>query len=183
MATSLAAQALLIEQLLGGSLSAVVKAQAMAADQLVALIDQIGFEGEGEDRKVRSFPFSFSRNEVDPESGEIVTREVTASVPLLSIVNLPSIAVDEATVDMELQLVASAPASSAPTLPAAPRLPSPVALFATPLQPRAVRQQQVDSAPVGMRVSVKLRRQDALGIDRLQSLLDNAVTELIESPE
>lgn len=186
MATSLAAQALLVEQLLGGSLSAVVKAQAMAANQLVALVEQIGFEGEGDERAVRSFPFSFTRKEFDPQAGEIVTQQVHASVPLLSILNLPAIAIDEATVDMDMQLVASTPAStpSAATSPsrAPAETPQPMHLFALPMQPRTSGQQQ-DATRVGMRVSVKLRRQDALGMDRLQSLLDSAVSEEVQGPE
>src|SRR2546425_1018559 len=100
-------QAQLIEHLVGSVLSSIVKAQGLAASQLVDLVETIGFETvPGEGRRTRMFSFDFIRTEVDAATNQIVRNKVTASVPLLTLVNLPSIAIQEATVEMELRLVA-----------------------------------------------------------------------------
>ena len=43
---------------------------------------------------------------MDEETNRIVRRRVTARVPLLTLVNLPSITIHEANVQMDLRLVA-----------------------------------------------------------------------------
>src|SRR5215472_16881340 len=100
-------EAQLIEHLVGSVLSSIVKAQGLAASQLVDMVDKVGFYAATDNapRQVRTFSFDFVRSEVDAQSGQIVKCNVTATVPLLTLVNIPAIAIQEATIDMDLQLV------------------------------------------------------------------------------
>ncbi len=101
-------EAKLIEHLVGSVLSSIVKAQGLAASQLVEMLEAIGFEPatEEEGRRTRTFSFDSFRTEMDEETNRIVRRRVTARVPLLTLVNLPSITIHEANVQMDLRLVA-----------------------------------------------------------------------------
>ncbi len=58
----------LIEQFVGSILSSVVKAQGLAASQLMQIVETVGFEppAPGVERKARTFTFDFYRTEVDP---------------------------------------------------------------------------------------------------------------------
>ena len=88
-------EAKLIDQLVGSILSSVVRAQGLAANQLVDMLETVGFEPpvEGEPRQTRMFEFDFFRNELDEEAQEVVRQRVTARVLLITLLNLPTIAI------------------------------------------------------------------------------------------
>ncbi|MEM9037565.1 MAG: DUF2589 domain-containing protein [Actinomycetota bacterium] len=166
-----------IEALVGSILSSVVKAQGLAGSQLVDMIEQVGFEPALDDedatRRPRMFEFDFFRNEVDEDTQEVVRNRVTARVPLITLINLPTIAIDEATIDMDLRIVSHSETGDG--IDGAP-----LQLRAVPAQKRLVRTSSealtVDAAGT-VRMRVTMRQRDPIGLDRIESLLDGAVDE------
>jgi hypothetical protein len=165
---------------------------------LASFIENVGFEPAvaGQARKARSFSFSFTRSELDKTTGALVQKQVTAEVPVLSILSLPSIAIDEASLDFELKIVAHDPGNAAtaavPTTPApkgakaaAPMVAkaTPVArLYAVPARSQIVRGTGASAAidtTGSIKIRVVARRQDTLGLQKVQSLLDAGANETV----
>lgn len=180
--------ALLVEELLGSTLSSVVKAQGLVATQLADFIEKVGFEEVTEPDgttglRARTFSFEFERAEVG-EDDAVVRRTVTASLPLLSIVSLPALTIDSADLDLDLRLVASDPAPSTGPRPLPGQRTTPVRLWAVPWKPppTAGAGPATTSTAGAMKVRVTLRRMDVpLGIERLERLLAEGYVE--EEPE
>jgi hypothetical protein len=190
--------ALELDQILGSALAAVVKAQGMAASQLADFIQNVGFDPpvSGQAPKARNFSFTFNRSELDKTTGNMVQKQVTAEVPVLSILSLPSLSIDEASLDFELKIVAhdaGSPTTTATsagskaattsgtmsgTMMASPALPA--KLFAVPARANVVRGSAgtttVDTTG-SIKIHVVVRRQDTLGLQKVQSLLDAATGE------
>lgn len=191
MSTSTQTHALLVEQLLGATLGAVVRAQGLVASQLADLVESIGFvEGTaGQPMTARTFEFQFSRTvPAAPGSDTLTTRNVTVQMPLLSVVSLPTIAIDEATVDLDLRIVAFAeeePGSRRPTTTQTRKAvmgrfgPSgrDVGLFAVPTKPSRPRTPDAQTQVGGtMRVSVTMRRVESpLGMEKIEAMFAEAV--------
>ena len=106
--------ALPMEQIIGGPMQAIVKAQALSASTTVDFIQNVGLATDGENGLVaRAVDFSFQRpispdetDETWDESG--VSKEtVNLSVPILAIVPTPWIRVEEATIDFEAKVSSS----------------------------------------------------------------------------
>ena len=190
--------ALLIEQWLGGALTSIVRAEAMVASQIADVVERVGFErGEDGTLRARTFSFQFTRTELNQATEELEERTVTATVPLLTIIRLPAVAVDEATIDMSLRVVAQERPGNGPLPPPEDRLGDlrrladigrPPGLFAIPAR-RPVRpppgQPTTESATqdASIHVTVRLRRlEQPLGLDRLESVLDSAFAERVEPP-
>src|SRR5437016_10435557 len=166
-------EAQLIEHLVGSVLSSIVKAQGLAASQLVDMVEKVGFEPPtpGVPRKVRTFTFDFFRTEVDPATNQIVRNKVTASVPLLTLINLPSISIQEATIDMDLQLVAHEPGA---------KTDGPLNLWVVPAKKQLVRtpdQALALDAAGTIKLHVVMRQESPLGLSKIQSLLDSGSEE------
>ena len=102
--------------LIGGPLMAVCDAQTMLAKSTVSFIEQIGLNeaSGGTPRTVRTTAFSFSRAADGVNGAAQGTERMTMEVPLLSIVKIPTFAVDEAniTFDMEVKSSTSTESSS-----------------------------------------------------------------------
>src|SRR5262245_557147 len=99
--------ALPMEQIIGGPLQAVVKAQALAASTTVDFIQTVGLEpaaAPGDVQTTRRVTFSFERRVPDTDdAGDDVVRDetVTLNVPLLTIVPIPFIRIEHADVRFE----------------------------------------------------------------------------------
>lgn len=163
-------EAQLIEYLVGSVLSSIIKAQGLAASQLVEMVDTIGFEAStpGVARKARTFTFDFYRTGVDPATNQIVRNRITASVPLLTLINLPAISIQEATIDMDLQLVAQEQTTSSSGAK------GPLNLYVVPARKQVVRtaQQVVAIDATGtIKLRMVMRQDNALGLDKIQNLL------------
>jgi hypothetical protein len=173
-------EAQLIEHLVGSVLSSIVKAQGLAATQLVDMVDKVGFyppdNSVSVPRQVRTFSFDFVRTEVDAQTGQIVKSNVTATVPLLTLVNIPAIAIQEATIDMDLQLVSHEETKSGGA-------PGQLDLYAVPAKKQVVRTADqamtVDSAGT-IKLHIVMRQENALGLDKIQRLLDSGGDEHIK---
>lgn len=102
--------------LIGGPLQAACNAQIMMASATTKFIEDVGLEDADEDgkRKIRTTSFSFTRPATNENGEGIGTEEVTMNVPLLSIVKVPALAIDEVDVvfDMEVKSSMSAESSS-----------------------------------------------------------------------
>lgn len=84
--------------LIGAPLTAAVEAQALAAQASVEFIRAVGFtsSGFGEDfAEVRTITFSFTMRDTEDDEG----RTATLSVPLLTIVPIPYLRIDDMTID------------------------------------------------------------------------------------
>ena len=178
-------EAQLVENIVGSVLSSVVKAQGLAASQLVEMIDTIGFEPETAEpvrspRKPRTFEFDFFRSEVNPATNQIERKRVTASVPLLTLINLPAIAIEEATIEMDLQLVAHERESQEDRIVQGAPGQEALKLYAVPARKQIVRSPEralaVDAAGT-IKIRLVMRQQSALGLEKVQSLLDTGSEE------
>ncbi len=177
--------ALQLDEIIGSTLSSVVRAQGMMSSQLAEFIEKVGFEAPeaGKAPKVRTFSFSFNRSELNQTTGAMENKQVTAELPLLSILSLPSMAVDEATVDFELKVVAhdEPPVSPAPkTIGRLGQREEPRKLYTVQARKTPVRQadgtKTMDTTGT-LKVKVVVRRQETMGLQKIQALLDSATKE------
>jgi hypothetical protein len=181
----------LIEDYLGSTLTSVVKAQGLLSGQLAEFIERIGFEppeAEGEPLRARTFSFEFFRTEVG-EDEQLHTRRVTATLPLLSIVTLPALAIDTADFEMDLRIIATdAPDDGNARVRVLPGGVRPLQLWTIPGRPRPPvvapppgRPPRPEPTAVGsVHISVTLRRLDLpLGLERVERLLNDGFTEQV----
>ncbi len=97
------------ESMIGGPLIAVIRAQAQAARTSVDFIKSVGFE-EGQDNqpgKPIMVEFVYDKPvEVKKEDGttELETREFKLSVPILTMLPIPFIRVEETTIDFNAKI-------------------------------------------------------------------------------
>lgn len=91
--------------LIGGPLKAACDAQSMMASATAQFIEDVGIVKENNTRKLRTTAFSFVRSSTDEETGKLKTEHVSMDVPLLAIVKVPTLAIDnvDVTFDMEVK--------------------------------------------------------------------------------
>lgn len=93
--------------LIGGPLKAACDVQSMMASATAKFIQDVGTEVNESTKKrtLRTTSFSFARATTDEETGEIKTENVSMNVPLLAIVKVPTLAIDnvDITFDMEVK--------------------------------------------------------------------------------
>lgn len=90
-----------MHQLIGAPLSAAADASMQLAQSTADFINEVGFEEQG---KVRTTTFKYQKPGVN-EDGTEKTEEIQVEVPVLAIVPLPNLQIDEVNVlfDMEVQ--------------------------------------------------------------------------------
>lgn len=99
-------EALELSDFLGSLLGSVVDAQARSARATVAFIDEVGFETTPDGDRMRTVTIRYSKKDENDEPTEF-----EATVPLLSLVNIPSLAVREAKLSFSYDVVVSASGS------------------------------------------------------------------------
>lgn len=82
------------ESIIGGPLSACINAQAEAAVSTVKFIESVGLKGDGENKEAVYVVFSYVQN----------GRKVNISVPLLTIVPIPYIAINNISLDFKVAI-------------------------------------------------------------------------------
>ncbi|MDC5721736.1 DUF2589 domain-containing protein [Vibrio europaeus] len=96
-----------MESLIGSPLKAACDAQVMLARSTVDFIKDVGFEGE----KTRTADFSYTRHVVTGKDGlgnDIIEQEdVGLEVPVLAIVNIPNLMVDEVDITFDMEVKSS----------------------------------------------------------------------------
>lgn len=95
--------------LIGGPLKAACDAQVLLAKATSDFIENVGMDAVDENgvRKVRTVDFSFERPSTSPDGEGIGTEKVNLSVPLLSIVKVPTLAVDDVNVTFDMEVKSS----------------------------------------------------------------------------
>jgi hypothetical protein len=90
-----------MNQLIGGPLTAAAESSMFLAKTTADFINQVGFDSE---QKVRNVLFKFLRTEPDPD-GNMTSQEMSVDIPLLAIVPIPNLQIDEVriTFDMEVK--------------------------------------------------------------------------------
>ena len=107
--------ALPMEQIIGGPMQAIIKAQSLAASETARFINDVGLEPAqgGGSATARMVKFSFERKkpvsggEDGATSDSVTTETVDLTVPLLTIVPVPFIRIEEATIDFECKVSSS----------------------------------------------------------------------------
>lgn len=98
-----------MESLIGGPLKAACNAQIMMAAATTQFIEEVGLEpadASGK-RKVRTTAFSFTRAATSQDGQAIGKEEVSMEVPLLLIVKVPTLAIDEVDVTFDMEVKSS----------------------------------------------------------------------------
>jgi len=103
-----------MEDLIGGPLQAACKAQTQLAQATAQFIDNVGMtpvlndEGKATgQRKAKTVDFYFKRPYQDSKTGEVGSEEVSLSVPLLALLNTPSLAIQEVNVSFDMEVKSS----------------------------------------------------------------------------
>ena len=102
--------------IIGGALSAIVEAQSQAAHTTVNFINEVGFEGKTEERKPVYVDFQYEKT-IQPDKEKMTeeqkkeggqeenSKQIThLKVPLLTMVPIPYIRVDDATIDFNVKI-------------------------------------------------------------------------------
>jgi Protein of unknown function (DUF2589) len=100
-------QALPLEYMLGTPMTAVIKAQALAAQTTINFIEKIGLEEDSitGDLALRTAVFSFIQPVPDPANpGAVIEQEAKLTVPLLSLAPIPFIRVSDLNVSFEFKI-------------------------------------------------------------------------------
>lgn len=95
--------------LIGGPLKAACEAQMMLASSTSDFIENVGLGPKDKDgnRKVRTTAFSFSRACTSEDGANVGMEKVSMDVPLLSIVKIPTLMVDEVDVTFDMEVKSS----------------------------------------------------------------------------
>lgn len=105
-----------MHSLIAGPLIAACEAQSMLAVSTADFIKQVGLEEskDGQPGKVKTTSFSFQRGLIGEDGKSAGTEMVSMEVPLLSIVKIPTFAIDDMniTFDMEVKSAESSESSS-----------------------------------------------------------------------
>lgn len=100
--------------LIGGPLSAACDAQMMLARSTLDFIENVGLEAPDDKgvRKVRTANFSFSRAGEGDGANQYRTETVEMNVPLLAVVNVPSLAIDKVDITFDMEVKSSTSSES-----------------------------------------------------------------------
>lgn len=107
-----------IEYLLAAPLEALVRAQAMAAQTTADFVGQVGFETADDGvTRARMVDFEYLHSQADPnQPGNMLDTPVRVRVPVLSLLTVPNVTVEEASVDLQLRIMGQqAPNTEKPT--------------------------------------------------------------------
>ncbi|QFG21245.1 DUF2589 domain-containing protein [Actinomadura sp. WMMB 499] len=185
-----------VEALLGAAYTAVVRAQAQAALEAVAVIDRVGFTtGADGSKTARVFEFAFHRHDLDPEAIAAggaedpftTTSQVQVSVPVLSLITPPSLIIDEAEIDLALEVVGHDHPPALPREPAGPGEaggadhtgPQDTGTQETMPPPAVIRARvATGGGEATLKVKSRLRQVPAGGTARIHQLLDTAISDL-----
>lgn len=95
--------------IIGGALSAVIEAQSQAAHTTVNFINEVGFKGKEGEREPIYVDFQYEKmiipeSEEEGEEGERQKQITSLKVPLLTMVPIPYIRVDDASIDFNVKI-------------------------------------------------------------------------------
>jgi hypothetical protein len=160
-----------IEYLLAAPLEALVRAQAMAARTTADFVGEVGFDVDKDGvSRARMLDFEYVHPQSDPDQpGNRVDTPVRVRVPVLSLLAIPNVMVDEATIELQVRVVGTQEARVG-SLP----LPMPenrIRMMGSYASPKLAEQS------ASLKVSIKLKQAPPPeGLSQLLSLLGEATT-------
>lgn len=166
-------QAMELSQVLGALLASVVDAQAQSARATVEFVESIGFESTNNGERLRTVKLRYTKkDETDTPA------DFEVEVPLLALVNVPSLAVKQATLNFSYDVVTAstaAPVEGKPK-PILPGLKSAI-LKGIVRRPTATGQ-DAERRSTSIDLVVTLEQQDMpIGVERLFDLAELGITE------
>jgi hypothetical protein len=170
-------EALELGQILGALLASIVDAQAHSARATVEFVEDIGFETTVTGEKLRVVTMRYKKKD---ENGQAAEFEV--DVPLLAMVNVPSLAVKTAQLTFSYDVV-TAVTTEPP--PAQPNAPPPLGVVRVPIaaitgfvrRPPATSK-ETERRTTAIDLSVTLEQQEMpVGIERLFDLAELGLIE------
>ncbi len=185
-----------IEYLIAAPLEALVRAQAMAARTTAEFVGEVGFETDKDGvSRARMVDFEYIHPTADPnQPGNMIEEPVRVRVPVLSLLTVPSVAVEEATVELNLRVVgqqqneperpATAPNTRAAAGAAASRTAS-VLLPANRLRMvGAITAPKLAEQSASVKVSIKLKQAPAPeGLSQIMTLLGEGISARPAKPQ
>ena len=99
--------------IIGGPLDACVKAQSNASISSVNFINEVGFEGEGAEKKLRMAEFIYKKNAPNPayisetetpDEDPTIPTDMEIKVPFIALLNVPSFRIESCEVDFNVKL-------------------------------------------------------------------------------
>ena len=93
-----ALQSIPFRDLIGGPLQAAVEAQQMAAESTIEFIEKVGFDPTPDSNALRNVTFTYAKE------NEGVEENFSLTVPLLAIVPIPFIRIDEVNIEFNAKL-------------------------------------------------------------------------------
>ena len=99
--------------IIGGPLDACVKAQSNASISTVNFINEVGFEGEGAEKKLRMAEFIYKKNAPNPayisetetpDEDPTIPTDMEIKVPFIALLNIPSLRIESCEVDFNVKL-------------------------------------------------------------------------------
>lgn len=95
-----------MHSLIAGPLLAACEAQSMLAASTAKFIQEVGLEtsGDGKVSKVKTTAFSFQRGLLGENGQSTGTETVKMEVPLLSIVKIPTLAIDDMNITFDMEV-------------------------------------------------------------------------------
>ena len=99
--------------IIGGPLDACVKAQSNASISTVNFIHEVGFEGEGAEKKLRMAEFIYKKNAPNPayisetetpDEDPTIPTDMEIKVPFIALLNVPSFRIESCEVDFNVKL-------------------------------------------------------------------------------
>jgi hypothetical protein len=182
-------RSLRLHELIGATLTAIVQADAQAAQSTLEFIETVGFippTSEGESPRLRMAEFRYEKLDENNEIAPFVV-----SVPLLSLVPIPGLQVKEAELAFSAKITdiavekpqtgATAPPNLATGALAANLLPTRVNLFAKPVASSGAKDQEVRGT-FHLDIKVSLQQADIpLGVEKVFDLMDQAIRDRKEN--
>jgi len=175
-----------LEYLIAGPLEALVKAQTLSARTTAEFVGEVGFETDEKGvSRVRMVDFEYTHPRVDPDNpGNVIDTPVRVRVPLLSLLQVPSIAVEEANLELNLRVMGQQPvqrpqletrsattARQGTTALPIEMAPSPVRMIGSLTTPKLAEQ------TASMKVAIKLKQAPVPeGLSQILHLLGEATT-------
>ncbi|MDR2578716.1 MAG: DUF2589 domain-containing protein [Chitinispirillales bacterium] len=89
-----------MKNLIGGPLTAAADASILLANSTASFINQVGFDSAN---KVRTVAFKFNKKEPD-DDGNLTEMEMLIDVPLLAIVPIPNLQIDEVNITFDMEV-------------------------------------------------------------------------------
>ncbi|MFT4941994.1 MAG: hypothetical protein ACI88A_005068, partial [Paraglaciecola sp.] len=94
-------QALPLNYMLAAPLTAAIEAQAISAHSTVEFIAAVGMDDSG---NLQTMDFNYKSSVTDPDTGDATEKDVTLTVPLLSMLEAPHIAIEDLTIAFEFKI-------------------------------------------------------------------------------